>query len=591
MDNATKDTTDISTTPSIIESEVIDSVELASAEVKKPEESEVIQQNNEPVTETVTEPESMAIEEPEKVEESEKIVLVSEKASEEVQKVNEPEQVSVQENTDIAVDEPEHQNTLVEQPTPDIPVSDQLITTSDNLMESAVPIPVSDQLVTTSDNLMESAVPTPVSDQLSTTSDNLMESAVPTPVTEQLNTSDNLMESAVPTQENLIEPTQDQIVPVGQDNLMEGSQQQVIPVTESVSNNDVVKLDDNGVDLDQQSVLSMKDSELKDLVMRELSEFLTEEPSQNVGQPLLEIKSEFIKNDDQKKIENLENTLSETNKINLKEEKKSENDIADALSTLATAALNQAPPTNGNVDSVISKPIQPAVQVKQEGPAWCDVGVIKGTTCLVKQFYSTSLTDEHENTSLDHLPDYTNKLKIDIQPGTAYKLRIAAINACGRGEWSEISAFKTCLPGYPGAPSAIKITKAPDGASLTWEAPPTSSGKILEYSVCLAIKNPKEVTPQSPKPTSTNLNFVRVYCGPQNAAVVSHESLGAALIDRTNKPAIIFRIAAKNEKGYGPATQVRWLQDSNVPGSNKNPSMKREKSVNLLTGVPKRPKI
>lgn len=399
-------------------------------------------------------------------------------------------------------------------------------------------------------------------------------------------TADNLMESAVPSQES--PPIRDQIVPVSNVNEIEGSQQQVIPITESVSNN-VVKLDDSGVDLDQQSVLSMKDSELKDLVMRELSEFLTDEPSQHVGPPLIENKSDYIKNDEEKKTEHAENTTSE-NKTDQKDTKKSENDIADALSTLATAALNQTP-TNGSVDSVIAKPTLPVVHVKQEGPAWCDVGVIKGTTCLVKQFYSTSITDEHESTSLDLLPDYTNKLKIDILPGTAYKLRIAAINTCGRGEWSEISAFKTCLPGYPGAPSAIKITKAPDGASLTWEAPPTSSGKILEYSVCLAIKNPKDGAVQISKPTSTNLNFVRVYCGPHNAAVVSHESLNAALIDRTNKPAIIFRIAAKNEKGYGPATQVRWLQDSNVPGTNKNPSMKREKSVNLLTGVPKRPKI
>lgn len=409
------------------------------------------------------------------------------------------------------------------------------------------------------------------------------------PASDQLlSTTDNLMESAVPSQESLIQPVRDQIVPVSHENLIEGSKQQVIPVTESVANN-VVKHEDSGVDLDQQSVLSMKDSELKDLVMRELSEFLTEEPSQHVGPPLIEVKSEYIKNDEEKKTEHLENTLSK-NKTDQKDTKKSENDIADALSTLATAALNQTP-TNGSVDSVIAKPPLPVVHVKQEGPAWCDVGVIKGTTCLVKQFYSTSITDEHEGTSLDQLPDYTNKLKIDILPGTAYKLRIAAINTCGRGEWSEISAFKTCLPGYPGAPSAIKITKAPDGASLTWEAPPTSSGKILEYSVCLAIKNPKDGAVQSSKQTSTNLNFVRVYCGPHNAAVVSHESLGAALIDRTNKPAIIFRIAAKNEKGYGPATQVRWLQDSNVPGTNKNPSMKREKSVNLLTGVPKRPKI
>jgi host cell factor len=40
-----------------------------------------------------------------------------------------------------------------------------------------------------------------------------------------------------------------------------------------------------------------------------------------------------------------------------------------------------------------------------------------------------------------------------------YKLRIAAVNSCGRGPWSEAAAFKTCLPGAPPAPSNIKITK------------------------------------------------------------------------------------------------------------------------------------
>ena len=50
--------------------------------------------------------------------------------------------------------------------------------------------------------------------------------------------------------------------------------------------------------------------------------------------------------------------------------------------------------------------------------------------------------------------------KLELQPGTAYKFRVAGLNACGRGAWSEISAFKTCLPGFPGAPSAIKISKS-----------------------------------------------------------------------------------------------------------------------------------
>ena len=56
------------------------------------------------------------------------------------------------------------------------------------------------------------------------------------------------------------------------------------------------------------------------------------------------------------------------------------------------------------------------------------------------------------------------------------------------------------------------------------------------------------------------LAFVRVFCGPQAQCIVANTNLAAAHIDTTTKPAIIFRIAARNEKGYGPATQVRWLQ-------------------------------
>ena len=57
------------------------------------------------------------------------------------------------------------------------------------------------------------------------------------------------------------------------------------------------------------------------------------------------------------------------------------------------------------------------------------------------------------------MPDYTQMKKMELQSGTAYKFRVAGINACGRGAFSEISAFKTCLPGFPGAPCAIKISK------------------------------------------------------------------------------------------------------------------------------------
>ena len=44
-------------------------------------------------------------------------------------------------------------------------------------------------------------------------------------------------------------------------------------------------------------------------------------------------------------------------------------------------------------------------------------------------------------------------------------------------------------------------------------------------------------------------NCPRVYCGPGSSCVVSHTQLGSAHIDTSSKPAIIFRIAAKNDKG------------------------------------------
>lgn len=55
--------------------------------------------------------------------------------------------------------------------------------------------------------------------------------------------------------------------------------------------------------------------------------------------------------------------------------------------------------------------------------------------------------------------------KVELQPGKAYKFRVCGINSCGSGQFSDVAAFKTCMPGFPGAPSAIRISKvtAKDG--------------------------------------------------------------------------------------------------------------------------------
>lgn len=60
----------------------------------------------------------------------------------------------------------------------------------------------------------------------------------------------------------------------------------------------------------------------------------------------------------------------------------------------------------------------------------------------------------------------------------------------------------------------------------------------------------------------TPMAFTQVYAGTEPFCIINSELISQAHIDSATKPAILFRIAAKNEKGFGPATQVRWVQDS-----------------------------
>ena len=129
---------------------------------------------------------------------------------------------------------------------------------------------------------------------------------------------------------------------------------------------------------------------------------------------------------------------------------------------------------------------------------------ILGSSCTVSSYYLPS--GDGERPEIDVEGDMLRK--VELQPGTAYKFRVAGINACGRGPWSEVSAFKTCLPGFPGAPSAIKISKSTDGAHLSWEPPSTSTGDIIEYSVYLAVKSATTQSAGDTKTVSSSPNQV-----------------------------------------------------------------------------------
>ncbi|XP_071960279.1 host cell factor 2-like [Antedon mediterranea] len=250
----------------------------------------------------------------------------------------------------------------------------------------------------------------------------------------------------------------------------------------------------------------------------------------------------------------------------------SDNDPKSIAMTIASLAGVSLPKpvastavTNGVPQVKTEKPQQPPpsskiVIRKDSANQWFDVGIIKTTSTVVSYYHLPSEASQRNDDDIDVVSvlDHSTLKKQYLQAGTAYKFRVSGINACGRGPWSEISAFKTCLPGYPGAPSAIRISKSSEGAHLSWEPPTNTAGEILEYSVYLAVRN----APGIEQKQTNQLAFVRVFCGPNPSCIVSSSSLTTAHIDQTSKPAIIFRIAARNEKGYGPATQVRWLQDN-----------------------------
>uniref|UniRef100_A0A8C5U1D0 Host cell factor 1 n=1 Tax=Malurus cyaneus samueli TaxID=2593467 RepID=A0A8C5U1D0_9PASS len=190
--------------------------------------------------------------------------------------------------------------------------------------------------------------------------------------------------------------------------------------------------------------------------------------------------------------------------------------------------------------------------VKSRERRWYDVGIFKNNSAVVSQFYLlivVSMVKEGAD-----VPDYRLLKKQDLFPGTVYRFRVAAINGCGIGPFSKISEFKTCIPGFPGAPSTVKITKSVDCIHLSWEPPASPSGNILEYSAYLAIRS----TQLQENPSQ--LVFMRIYCGLKTSCMVTAAQLSNAHVDYTSRPAIVFRISAKNERGYGPATQVRWLQ-------------------------------
>uniref|UniRef100_A0A8C3K0K5 Host cell factor 1 n=1 Tax=Calidris pygmaea TaxID=425635 RepID=A0A8C3K0K5_9CHAR len=238
----------------------------------------------------------------------------------------------------------------------------------------------------------------------------------------------------------------------------------------------------------------------------------------------------------------------------------SKSEAAETAYIMPSTRVNTGQTNDSHSSKTPQRQIAP---VKTRDRQWYDVGIFKNNSAVVSQFYllpEETLNISNKKESAD-VPDYRLLKKQDLFPGTVYRFRVAAINGCGVGPFSKISEFKTCIPGFPGAPSTVKITKSVDCIHLSWEPPASPSGNILEYSAYLAIRS----TQLQENPSQ--LVFMRIYCGLKTSCIVTAAQLANAHVDYTSRPAIVFRISAKNERGYGPATQVRWLQDMKTSSS------------------------
>ncbi|ODN03713.1 Host cell factor [Orchesella cincta] len=146
---------------------------------------------------------------------------------------------------------------------------------------------------------------------------------------------------------------------------------------------------------------------------------------------------------------------------------------------------------------------------------------------------------------------FANK-RINLLPSQTYMFRVAAVNSAGRGPWSEVTKYTTVVPAHPGGPVNIKIIKIEGGIRMTWEdAPRNQCGPITEYSVYLSVR---------PYPTeidASKLKFMKLYCGAAKECMINKQTLTSAKIDTSKeRPAVIFRVAARNSMSYGPATQT-----------------------------------
>ncbi|XP_069694517.1 host cell factor 2-like isoform X1 [Periplaneta americana] len=193
---------------------------------------------------------------------------------------------------------------------------------------------------------------------------------------------------------------------------------------------------------------------------------------------------------------------------------------------------------------------------------WHDVGIFKSTStsvssfCVKPQRKDVVQKDDEAPFTSKRLAEISLKKRIQLEPGAAYKFRVAAVNSCGRSPWSDVSVFETCPEGTPEIISGVEIYRTVVGVRFRWKALPTKAGESIEYSIYLAVRAISGIIQEQ----NYTMVFVPVYCGRKNEYVLPMTLLSIAYLDdSTTEPAFLIKVVARNKVGYGPCCKVKWF--------------------------------
>lgn len=110
-----------------------------------------------------------------------------------------------------------------------------------------------------------------------------------------------------------------------------------------------------------------------------------------------------------------------------------------SLDALAAAALQAS--TNNKVANLVSSLSDTNGKLKDgtdDADKWMTVGIFKSLTQNVTNYVDYQWETSIEKLTSDNLPDLALLEKISLEQGRPYRFRIAGVNACGVGKFSEV---------------------------------------------------------------------------------------------------------------------------------------------------------